>query len=148
MSDPLLGRTIYELDVSLQVAKVLKDEGIVRIGDLVYLTESELRQRSSISPELMSEVKLALSKRGLSLGTRTDPRTGHPTPNPLLLHVVDELGLDASTLEALKTNDIYYIGDLTQRTEPQLLGELRVPRNRVQEVRKALKARGLDLSND
>lgn len=148
MSDPRLGRPIYELDISLQCAAVLWQAGIVRIGDLAYLTESELRQRPGISPEMISEVKQALAKRGMSLGTRTDARTVDPIPNPLLLHVIDELQLDAATLDALKANGIYYIGDLKQRTEPELLGKPQITSNGIQEIRRALKAHGLDLSMD
>jgi DNA-directed RNA polymerase alpha subunit len=142
---PLFRRTVYELDVSLQTANKLRNQRIIRIADLVYLTETELGQRPGISPDVVSEVKRALAARGLSLGARTDAETGGPLPNPLVLHVVDELDVAAPTLDALKANDIYYIGDLIRRTEAELLSAPQITRRVVQEIRKALQAHGLDL---
>ena len=142
---PLFRRTVYELDVSLQTANTLRDQRIVRIADLVYLTETELRQRPGMSSDVILEVKRALAARGLSLGARTDADTREPLPNPLVLHVVDELDIAAPTLDALKANDIYYIGDLIQRTEAELLKAPPISRRIVREIRKALRAHGLDL---
>jgi len=102
MSAPILRRPIYELEISLETANTLRDQRIVCIADLVHLTETELGQRPGISAEAISEVKRALAARGLSLGTRRDAETGQPLPNPLLLHIVDELDVAASTLDALK----------------------------------------------
>jgi DNA-directed RNA polymerase subunit alpha len=145
MFAPPLRRTIYELDISLQTANLLKDHKIVHIADLVYLTEIDLGQRPGISMDVISEVKQALAARGLSLGTRTDTETGQPLPNPLLLHVVDELDIAAPTLDALKASGIYYIGDLVLRTEAELLRAPQISRRLVQEIRRALRAHGLDL---
>src|SRR5262245_12959938 len=129
MLDDLFRRTVYELDISLQCARALRDEGIASIADLVYLTESDIRNRPRLTPAVISEVKQALAARGLSLGARADPRTGRSIPNPILLHLIDELDLPLAGLEALKANGIYYIGDLTQRTEPELLGKPGIPSN-------------------
>jgi DNA-directed RNA polymerase alpha subunit len=145
MSTPLLRRTIYELDISLQTANQLRDLKIVRIADLVYLTEVELGQRPGVSVDIISEVKQALAARRLSLGTRTDASTGQLSPNPVVLHVVDELDIAAPTLDALKASDIYYIGDLIQRTEAELLRAPGISSLVVQEIRRALRAHGLDL---
>jgi len=142
---PAFRRTIYELDISLQTANQLRDLKIVHIADLVYLTEIELGQRPGVSMDVISEVKQALAAHGLSLGTRMDVETGEPLPNPVLLHVVDELDIAAPTLDALKASGIYYIGDLIQRTEAELLKAPGISRRIVQEIRKALRAHGLDL---
>jgi DNA-directed RNA polymerase alpha subunit len=142
----LFRRTIYELDISLQTASQLRDLKIVHIADLAYLTEIELRRHPGISLDVISEVKQALAARGLSLGTRTDAETGQPLPNPVLLHVIDELNIAALTLDALKAINIYYIGDLIQRTEAELLKAPGISRRIVQEIRKALRAHGLDLA--
>ena len=142
---PLLRRTIYELEIPLKTANTLRQQRIVYIADLVYLTETELGQRTGISADAISEVKQALATRGLSLGTRMDAETGEPLSNPVLLHVVDELDIAAPTLDALKAINIYYIGDLIQRTEAELLKAPGISRRIVQEIRKALRAHGLDL---
>ena len=47
---------------------------VQQLDDAAYLTESELRQRPGISPEMISEVKQALAKRGMSLAALSSPR--------------------------------------------------------------------------
>jgi len=73
------------------------------------------------------------------------PKSTPVLSNPLLLHVVDELDIAAPTLDALKAINIYYIGDLIQRTEAELLKAPGISRRIVQEIRKALRVHGLDL---
>jgi len=41
-------------------------------------------------------------------------------PAPILLRPIDELEIAARTADLLKAENIYYIGDLAQRTETEL----------------------------
>jgi len=44
-----------------------------------------------------------------------------PPIDPVLLRPVDDLKITPTTLELLKAENIYYIGDLVQRTETELM---------------------------
>ena len=44
-----------------------------------------------------------------------------PPIDPILLRPVDDLELTVRSANCLKAEDIYYIGDLIQRTETKLL---------------------------
>ena len=44
-----------------------------------------------------------------------------PPIDPILLRPVDDLELTVRSANCLKAEDIYYIGDLIQRTETELL---------------------------
>ena len=66
-------------------------------------------------------------------------------PAPILLRPIEELEIAARTADLLKAESIYYIGDLAQRTETELLRRLDNSKTTVLEIRQALRARGLDL---
>ena len=65
-------------------------------------------------------------------------------PNPIVLHVVDELDVSPSVVDTLKATNIYYIGDLIWRTEAELLQEPNISGDTVTELKEALRALGLD----
>lgn len=66
-------------------------------------------------------------------------------PNPIMLRPVEELEISTWAANLLKEVNIYYIGDLVLRTEAELIQRRNVPERAVVEIRKALRARGLDL---
>jgi DNA-directed RNA polymerase subunit alpha len=66
-------------------------------------------------------------------------------PDLIMLRPVDELKVSGQTLEALKEANIHYIGDLTQRTQTELLQRAGISTKAVAEIRKALQVHGLDL---
>jgi DNA-directed RNA polymerase subunit alpha len=70
-----------------------------------------------------------------------------PPVAPVLLRPVDELKIAAPTLSLLKAENIYYVGDLVQRTETELR-ERRFSSTTVVEIRAALWSHGLELSKD
>jgi len=93
--------------------------------------------------------------------------------DPILLRPIDELEMTRETTNALKAENIYYLGDLVQRTEAELLGQqtrsrtqqvidvvgdvrqrvetkmvlerLNIPQSAIAEIRRALQTRGLKL---
>jgi DNA-directed RNA polymerase subunit alpha len=68
-----------------------------------------------------------------------------PMSNPVMLRPVEELELSNWVADLLKEANIYYIGDLVQRTGAELVQRRNIPERAVVEIRKALRARGLDL---
>jgi DNA-directed RNA polymerase subunit alpha len=65
--------------------------------------------------------------------------------DPLLLRPVDDLELTVRSANCLKAENIYYIGDLIQRTENELLKTPTLGRKSLNEIKEVLAARGLTL---
>jgi DNA-directed RNA polymerase subunit alpha len=72
-----------------------------------------------------------------------------PTPrgaqqfDPILLRPVDELELTVRSANCLKAENIFYIGDLIQRTENELLKTPNLGRKSLNEIKEVLASRGL-----
>lgn len=65
--------------------------------------------------------------------------------DPILLRPVDELELTVRSANCLKAESIYYIGDLIQRTENELLKTPNLGRKSLNEIKEVLASRGLTL---
>ncbi len=68
-----------------------------------------------------------------------------PVVDPILLRPVDELELTVRSANCLKAENIYYIGDLIQRSETELLKTPNLGRKSLNEIKDVLAARGLTL---
>ena len=68
-----------------------------------------------------------------------------PQVDPILLRPVDELELTVRSANCLKAENIYYIGDLIQRTETELLKTPNLGRKSLNEIKEVLASRGLTL---
>jgi len=65
--------------------------------------------------------------------------------DPVLLRPVDDLELTVRSANCLKAEDIYYIGDLIQRTEVELLKTPNLGKKSLTEIKDVLASRGLSL---
>jgi DNA-directed RNA polymerase subunit alpha len=72
-------------------------------------------------------------------------RGGSSNFDPVLLRPVDELELTVRSANCLKAENIYYIGDLIQRTENELLKTPNLGRKSLNEIKEVLASRGLTL---
>ena len=70
---------------------------------------------------------------------------GSNAPDPILMRPVDELELTVRSANCLKAENIYYIGDLIQRTENELLKTPNLGRKSLNEIKEVLASRGLTL---
>jgi DNA-directed RNA polymerase subunit alpha len=68
-----------------------------------------------------------------------------PPIDPILLRPVDDLELTVRSANCLKAENIYYIGDLIQRTETELLKTPNLGRKSLNEIKEVLASRGLTL---
>lgn len=79
-------------------------------------------------------------------GTPAETVTVKPvTIDPVLLRPVDDLELTVRSANCLKAENIYYIGDLIQRTETELLKTPNLGRKSLNEIKEVLATRGLTL---
>ncbi len=65
--------------------------------------------------------------------------------DPILLRPVDDLELTVRTANCLKAENIYYIGDLIQRTEVELLKKPNLGKKSLTEIKDVLAQQGLSL---
>lgn len=68
-----------------------------------------------------------------------------PQVDPILLRPVDDLELTVRSANCLKAENIFYIGDLIQRTENDLLKAPNLGRKSLNEIKDVLATRGLTL---
>ena len=65
--------------------------------------------------------------------------------DPILLRPVDDLELTVRSANCLKAENIYYIGDLIQRTEVELLKTPNLGKKSLTEIKDVLASHGLSL---
>lgn len=98
---------------------------------------------------LIDQLSTFADLRGVSTGGEQTiaMRTGTSAAqvDPILLRPVDELELTVRSANCLKAENIYYIGDLIQRTETELLKTPNLGRKSLNEIKDVLAARGLTL---
>jgi DNA-directed RNA polymerase subunit alpha len=80
--------------------------------------------------------------------TRRDGAAAKPSQtgiDPVLLRPIDDLELTVRSANCLKAENIYYIGDLIQRTEVELLKTPNLGKKSLTEIKEVLAQRGLSL---
>jgi DNA-directed RNA polymerase subunit alpha len=75
----------------------------------------------------------------------TDAKTDKSGVDPVLLRPIDDLELTVRSANCLKAESIYYIGDLVQKTEVELLKTPNLGKKSLTEIKDVLYQRGLQL---
>ncbi|MGA0343089.1 MAG: DNA-directed RNA polymerase subunit alpha [Arenicellales bacterium] len=70
--DPMLMRSVDDLELTVRSANCLKAENIYYIGDLIQRTEVELLKTPNLGKKSLTEIKDVLASRGLSLGVKLE----------------------------------------------------------------------------
>jgi DNA-directed RNA polymerase subunit alpha len=77
--NPILFRSIEDLELTVRSVNCLKAENVYYIGDLVQRTESELMKTPNLGKKSLNEIKDALKRHELDLGMKlenwTPPKT-------------------------------------------------------------------------
>jgi DNA-directed RNA polymerase subunit alpha len=110
----------------------LETNGVVEPEEAIRYASRVLVQQLSVFADLES-TPLPKEK----------PQT--PQIDPILLRPVDDLELTVRSANCLKVENIYYIGDLIQRTEAELLRTPNLGRKSLNEIKEVLAARELTL---
>jgi DNA-directed RNA polymerase subunit alpha len=110
----------------------------------VIAPEETVRQSARILVEQLS-VFAALEGGVDGVGEPLAGVRGGPQVDPILLRPVDDLELTVRSANCLKAENIFYIGDLIQRTENELLKTPNLGRKSLNEIKEVLASRGLTL---
>ena len=159
-SKPTLGRIIMDASFSpiLRVAYQVQAARVAQRTDLDKL-EMTIETNGAIAPEeaLREAVRILQDQLAVfgtihpEIGTETDAEEEDaqtpPPLDPILLRPVDDLELTVRSANCLKAENIYYIGDLIQRTENELLKTPNLGRKSLNEIKEVLAAHGLTLGS-
>ena len=81
----------------------------------------------------------------LEQDAKPEPKQEREEIDPILLRPVDDLELTVRSANCLKAENIYYIGDLVQRTEVELLKTPNLGKKSLTEIKDVLASKGLSL---
>lgn len=101
--------------------------------------EESIRRAATILQQQLA-VFVDLESESLS-----EPAEKEEEVDPILLRPVDDLELTVRSANCLKAESIYYIGDLIQRTEVELLKTPNLGKKSLTEIKDVLASRGLSL---
>jgi DNA-directed RNA polymerase subunit alpha len=150
-----IGRIVLDASFSpvRRVSYAVENARVEQRTDLDKLV-MEIETNGSIPPEdairesakiLVEQFRVFAQIRG-DIDEEYTPTTQRAqTFDPILLRPVDELELTVRSANCLKAENIYYIGDLIQRTETELLKTPNLGRKSLNEIKEVLASRGLTL---
>jgi DNA-directed RNA polymerase subunit alpha len=154
-----------DLGESKTIGRVVLDASFSPVRRVSYLVESarveqrtdldrlviDLETNGAVEPEeairyaarvLMDQLSVFADLEGTPVAVE-QPKV--PAIDPVLLRPVDDLELTVRSANCLKAENIYYIGDLIQRTETELLKTPNLGRKSLNEIKEVLASRGLTL---
>jgi len=135
---------IFKVSYSVENARV---ENRTDLDKLIL----ELETNGTIDPEeairraatiLQQQMAVFVDLQG---ETAAEPEEKEEEIDPILLRPVDDLELTVRSANCLKAESIYYIGDLIQRTEVELLKTPNLGKKSLTEIKDVLAFRGLSL---
>jgi len=151
-----IGRIVLDASFSpvKRVSYAVENARVEQRTDLDKLV-MQIETNGAISPEesirasakiLVEQLAVFAQLEGSDIASFTEPapRSG-ANFDPILLRPVDELELTVRSANCLKAENIYYIGDLIQRTETELLKTPNLGRKSLNEIKEVLASRGLTL---
>ena len=151
-----VGRIVLDASFSpvKRVSYAVENARVEQRTDLDKLV-MEIETNGTISAEdavrasariLVEQLAVFAQLEGNELAAFDQPqRGGAAVFDPILLRPVDELELTVRSANCLKAENIYYIGDLIQRTENELLKTPNLGRKSLNEIKEVLASRGLTL---
>ncbi len=150
-----IGRIVLDASFSpvRRVSYAVENARVEQRTDLDKLV-MEIETNGSIPPEeaIRQSARILVEQLAFFAQIDVNPndivptQTPRQTPfEPILLRPVDELELTVRSANCLKAENIYYIGDLIQRTETELLKTPNLGRKSLNEIKEVLASRGLTL---
>ncbi len=143
-----------QLDASFspvrRVAYVVESARVEQRTDLDKLI-IDLQTNGTIDPEEAIRRAATILQQQLAVFVdfeserQAEPETKEDEIDPILLRPVDDLELTVRSANCLKAESIYYIGDLIQRTEVELLKTPNLGKKSLTEIKDVLASRGLSL---
>ena len=154
----ILETPMSDFELSVRSRNCLKKMKIDTLGDLLNITETELLSYKNFGETSLREIKAILEPKGLYLGMAledkqlssgeiTDESVAEDHEEGLLNKPVDDLRLSVRARKCLQKLNIRTIGEITSKTDAELLGCKNFGVTSLNEVKVALGDLGLSLRN-
>lgn len=151
----ILDMPISDFELSVRSRNCLRQMNIRTLGDLLRTTEYQLLSYKNFGETSLNEIKAMLTQKGLRLGQGLEP-VEVPAPaetTPAVsgevvartLNSVSDLELSVRSRKALQRLGISTLGELTIRSEAELLSIKNFGQTSLNEIRQQLARFGLDL---
>jgi len=152
----ILETPISDFELSVRSRNCLKKMKIDTLGDLLNITEAELLSYKNFGETSLREIKAILEPKGLYLGMHLEEKklVSAEIPGEAIVEdheeglrnkTVDDLQLSVRARKCLQKLNIRTIGELTCRTDAELLGCKNFGVTSLNEIKKALGDLGLSL---
>lgn len=152
----ILETPITDFELSVRSRNCLKKMNISTIGDLLRISEAELLSYKNFGETSLKEIKNILNIKGLNLGVALEEQESEAEQvqeeveaenEGILNKGVEDLQLSVRARKCLLKLNLRSIGDLTRKTEAELLGVKNFGVTSLNEIRKSLGNLGLSLRN-
>lgn len=154
----LLETPVTDFELSVRTRNALRKMSIRTLGDLLRITEAELRGFKNFGESSIEEIKAMLAQRGMRLGQAVEQaqaaakqkvydqlRDQEGTDETMLNRPVADLNLSVRARKALSLLNICSIGDLCLRTEAELMGVKNFGATSLTEIQEKLNELGMGL---
>jgi DNA-directed RNA polymerase subunit alpha len=135
-----VSRVSYTVDAARVEQRTNLDKLIIEIETNGTLDPEEAIRRAATI--LQDQVSVFVDLQGKE---EAEPESPEADIDPILLRPVDDLELTVRSANCLKAESIYFIGDLIQRTEVELLKTPNLGKKSLTEIKDVLASRGLSL---
>jgi DNA-directed RNA polymerase subunit alpha len=157
--DALLETPISDFELSVRSRNCLKQMDIHTLGDLLRTTQQELLAYKNFGETSLHEIEAMLSQKSLRIGQLLEEKDGELPESVsttgvdqakagILNRSVAELELSVRSRKCLMRLGINTIGELTQRSEAELLAIKNFGMTSLSEIKRRLAELGLSLRND
>lgn len=133
-------RVVYTVESARVEQRTNLDKLIIDLETNGTLEPEEAIRRSATILQRQLMAFINLQDEQISAPTSSEPQF-----DPILLRPVDDLELTVRSANCLKAENIYYIGDLVQRTENELLKTPNLGKKSLTEIKDVLATRSLSL---
>lgn len=149
----ILETPISDFELSVRSRNCLKKMNIHTLGDLLRITEAELLSYKNFGETSLKEIKAILESKSLQLGMNKEQGKFSPEKagteqkeyEGVLANPVDDLNLSVRARKGLHKLGIRTLGQLTERTEAELLGCKNFGVTSLNEIKEALQQFDLSL---
>ena len=153
----LLDTPVTDFELSVRTRNALRKMDIRTLGDLLKVTEAEMRSYRNFGDASLEEIKRMLAQKGLRLGEAVEQQqeavkeqvfeqlreSGNDAD--LLGRPVADLNLSVRARKALSLLNVHLIGDLLMKTEAELMGVKNFGSTSLDEIKEKLESMGLSL---
>ena len=153
----LLDTPVTDFELSVRTRNALRTMSIRTLGDLLNVSEAELRSFKNFGDASLEEIKTMLAQKGLRLGQAKeqhqqevkqqvyDQLTESGGDNEILSRSVNDMNLSVRARKALALLNVQCIGDIVMKTEAELMGVKNFGMTSLLEIKEKLTEMGLSL---